>query len=50
LLGTLDALICGTNIDTPVKLLKEMDRVTKINGVIWIVSHGKPEHRIKVFL
>ena len=48
--GTLDALICGPDLEIPCKLIIEMMRVTKKkNGKIILISHGSPEGRRIIF-
>lgn len=43
--GTLDALVCAPSQEIPKAMLKEMYRVCKIGGVIYIVTHSCPEDR-----
>ena len=47
--GTLDALICGTDLSLSDKLLREMGRVVKKTGQILIITHSGPEGRKRVF-
>ena len=47
--GTLDAIVCGGDPVPPAKLIKEMYRVTKKNGIFCIITHAEPETRIKYF-
>lgn len=47
--GTLDALICGTDLSLSDAMLKEMGRVVKKDGQILIITHSGPEGRKRVF-
>ena len=44
--STIDALLCGDNAFLNVaKMMKEVQRVLKTNGVYIAISYGKPENR-----
>ena len=48
--GTLDALICATDLIMSTNLLKEQLRVLKKKTGKWyIISHGKPHSRMFMF-
>ena len=47
--GTLDALICGTDLSLSDAMLKEMGRIVKRDGQILIITHSGPEGRKRVF-
>lgn len=47
--GTVDALICGSDLDLSDALLKEMGRVVKKDGKIFVITHSGPEGRKRVF-
>ena len=47
--GTVDALICGSDLSLSDTLLKEMGRVTKRDGQIFVITHSGPEGRKRVF-
>jgi len=48
--GTLDALICATDLVLSTKLLSEMSRVLKKeDGKMYIISHGNPNTRMFMF-
>jgi len=48
--STIDVLFCGEDSSMNVAvMMKEIQRVLKINGVDLIVSFGKPESKIKHF-
>lgn len=48
--GTLDALSCAKDKTICENLLKEMKRVTKVNGVFCVITHSGPHARIPLFL
>ena len=43
--GTLDALVCAPTQEIPKSMLKEMLRVCKVGGLIYVVTHSCPEDR-----
>ena len=44
--STIEALLCGDNSFVMVaKMLKETQRVLKVDGVYFAISYGKPEAR-----
>lgn len=45
--GTLDALVCGDDKDIPLDLVREMFRVCKPGGSIFLITHSTPELRRK---
>lgn len=47
--GTLDALLCGKNNDIVNSLVREMTRVLKLEGELFIISHGQPKARKELF-
>ena len=47
--GTFDALLCGEK-SIQVKMLDEIYRVLKYNGIYLCVSHGNPETRVNNFI
>lgn len=48
--GTLDALLCSETGTVNVKIMmKECNRVLKVNGSMVVVSHGAPESRLIYF-
>jgi ubiquinone/menaquinone biosynthesis C-methylase UbiE len=46
--GTLDALVCGED-EKQVKMLEEIERVLKYNGIYFCISHGPPEETFELF-
>ena len=47
--GTLDALCCGTDYSMAKELLREMLRVCKIDGTIWLITNTSGSNRIRLF-
>lgn len=43
--GTLDALVCAPTQEIPKSMLREMFRVCKVGGLIYIVTHTCPQDR-----
>lgn len=43
--GTLDALVCADDKTIPANLIKEMFRVVKPNGHVFLITHSSPELR-----
>jgi SAM-dependent methyltransferase len=48
--GTLDALMCAKNLEIPYNLIREMYRVTKPQKYFIVVTYGRPDERLKIFL
>lgn len=45
--STIDAILCGEcSFINVAKMLKEVDRVLKVDGIYMIISYGQPENRI----
>eukprot|EP00340_Litonotus_pictus_P007048 CAMPEP_0170519522 /NCGR_PEP_ID=MMETSP0209-20121228/4907_1 /TAXON_ID=665100 ORGANISM="Litonotus pictus, Strain P1" /NCGR_SAMPLE_ID=MMETSP0209 /ASSEMBLY_ACC=CAM_ASM_000301 /LENGTH=320 /DNA_ID=CAMNT_0010805427 /DNA_START=48 /DNA_END=1007 /DNA_ORIENTATION=- len=45
--STIDAILCGESSFINVsKMIKEVDRVLKVNGIYMIISYGQPENRL----
>lgn len=48
--GTLDALTCGSEMDIPERLIREMHRVTKVGGNYCVITHSGPHCRLPFFM
>ncbi|KAL8100485.1 uncharacterized protein LOC141687468 [Apium graveolens] len=47
--GTLDSLLCGHNSrENAAKMLEEVDRVLKANGVYILITYGAPSYRLSL--
>lgn len=45
--STIDAILCGeSSFINLAKMLKEVDRVLKVNAIYMIISYGQPENRL----
>jgi len=45
--STIDAILCGEcSFINVAKMLKQVDKVLKINGIYMIISYGLPENRV----
>jgi len=45
--STIDAILCGEcSFINVAKMLKEVDRVLKVDGIYMIISYGQPENRV----
>ena len=47
--GTLDALCCGTDYSLARDLLKEMYRVCKVGGEVWLITNSAEINRKHLF-
>ncbi|KAL6900890.1 hypothetical protein ACP4OV_005566 [Aristida adscensionis] len=47
--GTLDSIMCGQNSqENATKMLEEVDRILKENGVYILITYGDPSYRLRV--
>ncbi|KAL6839789.1 hypothetical protein ACP4OV_030477 [Aristida adscensionis] len=46
--GTLDSIMCGQNSqENATKMLKEVNRILKVNGVYILITYGDPSYRLR---
>ncbi|CAM8905660.1 unnamed protein product [Rhodiola kirilowii] len=47
--GTLDSILCGTNSrENAAKILHEVERVLKDNGIYLLITYGSPTYRLRL--
>ncbi|ONM03097.1 S-adenosyl-L-methionine-dependent methyltransferase superfamily protein [Zea mays] len=47
--GTLDSLMCGQNSqENATKMLEEVNRILKENGVYMLITYGDPSYRLRL--